>query len=140
MHTDRHDRSISCRVVLATAAPDRRRRSRGRDHGRLSGWAGLGWHELQHYDRSQVTYLALLLAVLAAWSGWRRPFVVGSVVLTATLVVLWSVDAWTSAGDGANLWLVGAMMLALPTAAGAFSVSWLVSVIRTAQLRRSAER
>jgi uncharacterized integral membrane protein len=100
----------------------------------------LGWHQLQGYDRSKATYLVLLLALLAAWSGWRRPYVVGSLVLTSTLVVLWSVDAATNASDGANLWPIGAVMLASTTAAGAFLISWLVWMIRTAQVRRTIDR
>lgn len=100
----------------------------------------LGWHELHGYNRSRVADLGLVLAVLAAWTGWRRPFVIGSLVLTATLVVLWSIDAATGPSDGANLWPVGAIMLAVTTAAGAFFVSWLVWVLRTAHLRHAADR
>lgn len=99
----------------------------------------LGWHELRDYDRSHVAYFALVLALLAAWAGWRRPFVIGSLALTATLVVLWSIDAATGPSDGANLWPVGAIMLAVATAAGAFLVSWLAWGLRTALLRRAAD-
>ena len=95
----------------------------------------LGWHELPGYRRSHVAYLGLVLVLLAAWAGWRRPFVVGSLILTATLVMLWSLDAATAPSDGTNLWPVGAIMLAVTTAAGAFVVSWPIWALRTAQLR-----
>lgn len=48
----------------------------------------LGWRQLQNYDRSQITYLGLLPALLAACADWRRPFVVGTLVLTSTFALV----------------------------------------------------
>jgi hypothetical protein len=103
----------------------------------------LGWDQQYDYDPATQTYsgpyqpwqivsLAALTAVMAAVAGWAGQAKTAFVVIPAVLTLIWSFDA-AVIGDAsitdrdstdANLWPVGAMMLA----GGSFAGVWVVAV------------
>jgi hypothetical protein len=115
----------------------------------------LGWDQHYDYDPATQTYsgpyqpwqvvtLAALMAVMAATAGWAGQAKTAFVVIPAVLTLIWSFDA-ASIGDAsitdrdstdANLWPVGAMMLAGVSFAGAWVVAMGASLLRTIRNRR----
>lgn len=83
------------------------------------------------YESWQVLGLALTVAAVVAWAGWRaQP---GAAVVTSTLVITsaWSVSAATDPDvEGVNLWPIGAMMLLVSVAAGTSAVAYAAAGVR----------
>ncbi len=106
----------------------------------LAYFAWLGWHEKQVYDARgiahgpyetwQVLGLAVTLAALAFVGGWLRQAKPTAIAMTLVLVVVWSVDAATQASEDASLWPVGAVLLAIGSAAGLSLATLLGTILR----------
>lgn len=85
------------------------------------------------YEAWQVAALVVVLAVGAAWSGWRHHSVVGASVAATTLTAIWSTDAATdSENDG--LWPVGALLVAIATMGGFLLVAAIASRVARSRI------
>lgn len=95
-------------------------------------FALLGWHRpktlgadgYQHgpYEKWQVALLVVALAILAAWCGWVGWGVLGMIIATAALTLMFSVEAATRV-DSDGLWPIGALLVAAGTIAGSLALS-----------------
>jgi hypothetical protein len=99
-----------------------------------------GWHDYA-YGGSTVWTLVALLAMLAWWYGWIGYCAAGSLMQVVASTVVWSIDAATDPHVvGASMWPVGAMFVAVGTAAGAFGVSAMARAVRGAVAGRRGDR
>lgn len=103
----------------------------------------LGWHPNQRtsqyglvergdYDAWQVIAAVLLNGVLVAVLGYRRaiPAVLTPVLVTGAFTLVWSVDAANVETIDANLWPVGAVVLAFLSLIATSVVALLASITK----------
>lgn len=70
------------------------------------------------YEPWQVIGLAVTLAALAVLVAYQRMAVLAGVVIPVVLTIAWSVDAANYRSPDANLWPIGAALLAVGSIAG----------------------
>ncbi|MEU8271010.1 hypothetical protein AB0B89_28100 [Sphaerisporangium sp. NPDC049002] len=106
--------------------------------------AWLGWHRERDvgpdggvsgpYEAWQIAGLVIVLAILAAFAGWRGHPVIGTLVIGGVMWASWTLDAATS--DDSGPWAVGALLLFPAAFCGVGLVAWLAASLR----RRSTGR
>lgn len=93
------------------------------------------------YEAWQVVGAALSVGAVVAWAGWRGQPGWAAVVALVVVVVTWSVIAATDPNtDGANLWPVGAALLAPVVGAGTALVAFVADGVSRRQPTRRRPR
>ena len=70
------------------------------------------------YEAWQVLGVGAVLLVLALIAGWQRRALLATVAIPAAFTACWAVDAATGRSPDANMWPIGAALVAAGSALG----------------------
>jgi len=70
------------------------------------------------YEAWQVIGAGAVFLLLAVLAGWQRRVLLATVVIPAAFTACWAIDAVTGQSPDANLWPIGAALLAAGSALG----------------------